>query len=288
MLLKSPKAYLYLLPAFLVTALFLLGLISGFNESTIGKNNTFSLDAYKNIFTKLYYKESLVLTIQSAVLSTMGSLLIGLFIIFLLYMIQHNRQSRIFQRLSQSPMIIPYIAAGYLFILLIGEHGWISAIMTQTGLIASQDQWPSIIYTKNASGIIITYIWKATPFVVMMLYPLILRVDEGWISMSRILGATRQRAFFLLVLPLLIPTLLICGLLIFAYVFSAFEIPYLLGVTHPKLLAVEAFELYSKGSPVLRPEAFALGIILLIITTLSGILVIKSMEYFNKKIGGGW
>ncbi len=286
---ENKKAYFLLLPAlFIIAVLFIQGLAAGFIESIKTPQGLFSLDAYTSIFTKTHIRESLFLTFKIGILTTIGALFLGLLIIYFLYMINLMSISKFLQRLSQGPMIIPYIAAGYLFVLLLGEQGWISAVMAQMGFIKSHNNWPSIIQNGSGTGIIITYIWKASPFVVMMLFPIILRVDEGWISMGRILGATRSRAFFILVMPLLIPTILICGLLIFAYFFSAFEIPYLLGVTHPRHLAVEAFELYSKGTTAQRPEAFALGILIFAVTAFSGLLVIKSIDHFNKKTKGGW
>jgi putative spermidine/putrescine transport system permease protein len=51
-------------------------------------------------------------------------------------------------------------------------------------------------------------------------------------------------------------------LIVFAYTFGAFEIPFLLGQTYPMMLPVWAYKNYSDVDLLARPEGIATGIII--------------------------
>ena len=54
------------------------------------------------------------------------------------------------------------------------------------------EAFPSIVNDINSCGIIFTYIWKATPFIILMLLPVVQRVEDSWLEIARVLGAKRK------------------------------------------------------------------------------------------------
>ncbi|MGD2012163.1 MAG: hypothetical protein PVG84_00400, partial [Desulfobacterales bacterium] len=63
-------------------------------------------------------------------------------------------------------------------------------------------------------------------------------------------------------LPTISPSLGAACLIVFAYTFGAFEIPFLLGQTYPMMLPVWAYKNYSDVDLLARPEGIATGIII--------------------------
>ncbi|MBE6056036.1 MAG: sugar ABC transporter permease, partial [Clostridium sp.] len=65
--------------------------------------------------------------------------------------------------------------------------------------------------------------------------------------------------------------------------FGAFEVPYLLGPTTPKLLPVKAYIEYSSPDLTNRPYAMVINTILIVISTFLIVLYKKSLDIFKKR-----
>ncbi|HSP22797.1 MAG TPA: ABC transporter permease, partial [Planococcus sp. (in: firmicutes)] len=89
-----------------------------------------------------------------------------------------------------------------------------------------------------------------------------------------------------IVLPIILPAWTIAAFIVFVFTFSAFEVPYLLGVTYPSMLPVYSYQLYTSGTLTDRPEALAVNIILAALTILLGLAV----YFFSKRwnVLKGW
>lgn len=269
------KPYILLLPALVVIAtLFLGGLFLGFIQSlgllNISGVSYFTISAYKELFISQDFINSLGITLKISAYSTIASGVISMLIIFILFLLEENRFSRLLTRIFQIPLLVPHITAAYLIGLLFMKSGWISSITYGLGLTNSIESFPSITNDVNSFGIIITYIWKETPFILLMLIPVIQRIEASWLETARIYGAFRVEFFKEVLLPLLVPSWISSMLIVFAFTFSDFEVPYLLGVTYPKFVSVFAYDIYFNGELQLRPIALAANFILVLITGLLG------------------
>lgn len=69
------------------------------------------------------------------------------------------------------------------------------------------------------------------------------------------------------------PSLLMSFFIIIAYMFTAFETPYILGVTYPKALAVMAYDMYSKGNLADRPNLMVINMFISLVSMTGGVLV---------------
>jgi putative spermidine/putrescine transport system permease protein len=83
------------------------------------------------------------------------------------------------------------------------------------------------------------------------------------------------------IFPILIPTWVSSMLIVFAFTFSDFEVPYLLGVTYPKFVSVWAYDIYFNGEFAARPVALAANFILVVITALLGILAYNIIKKWD-------
>ena len=290
---QKNKPYILILPAVtMITVLFFGGLALGFIQSlglfNISGNSHFTLNAYKELLSSTDFFRSLQLTFKVAIIATIASGIISIVLISILFVIEENKMSKLFRRIFQIPILVPHITAAYLIGLLLMKGGLISSITYGLGITKTMEAFPSIINDINSLGIIITYIWKEVPFIILMLIPVVQRVEDSWLEIARVFGGTRIDFFKEVVLPLLIPTWISSMLIVFAFTFSDFEVPYLLGVTYPKFISVFAYDIYLNGELSSRPLALAANFILVIITAILGICAYKIIKKWDIKKEMRW
>jgi putative spermidine/putrescine transport system permease protein len=287
------KPYILIAPAItIITILFLGGLILGFIQSlglcNISGNSHFTVNAYKELFSSTDFFRSLQLTFKIAIIATIVSGISAIAIISILFVIEENKMTKIFRRIFQIPIVVPHITAAYLIGLLLMKSGLISSIVYSLGITKTMETFPSIINDVNSLGIIITYIWKETPFILLMLIPVVQRVEDSWLEIAKVFGGTKIDFFKEVVLPLLMPTWISSMLIVFAFTFSDFEVPYLLGVTYPKFISVFAYDIYFNGELSARPLALAANFVLVTITAVLGICSYKIMKKWDIKKEMRW
>ncbi|MCM3611167.1 sugar ABC transporter permease [Planococcus sp. MERTA32b] len=291
---RKSKPYLLLLPSTgVIVLLFFGGLFDGLLKSlgyfpAIGENQM-SFIAYRDLLGSESFWESLRLTIRVAAISSLlagilgGALAIAL---FMLSLSSKTKHSRLWQRLFQLPLTIPHLVAGYVIVLLFMQSGLLSKLLAAAGIIKEINEFPVLVNDAFGWGIILAYTWKEVPFIMLMLYPVLARIQKSWRDVSRVYGAGTFRFIREIALPIMMPSWIIAVFIVFVFTFSAFEIPFLLGVTYPSMLPVYSFQLYTSGTLAERPEALAVNIILAVMTIALGLVV----YYFSKrwKITKGW
>lgn len=210
---------------------------------------------YQRVFADPSFLDSLVLSLKISLCSTFGSLVLGVLMARGLCRCFKKRASRrIFIWL---PMLVPHFVAGYLVLIFFAPSGWLSALLYQLQLISAQSQIPIVVNDRAGIGIVMTYIWKEVPFVVLMLLPVYLGLNKGYEDVVHTLGGGRWQVFKTAEWPWLYPVMLETGVIIFAFIISAFEVPFLLGVTYPKMLPVLAFQWFFEGNWSSRPLVMA-------------------------------
>ncbi len=289
------KNYLYIAPTLLfIGGFFLYGFFQGFLQSfglckIIGKSS-FTLDYYIQTLNSKSFWDSLLFTSKMAIISSTLSLIISIGIIYIIYINMERKfvQEERFQKIIESPLLVPYLIASYLILILFMQSGTISKILVALGIINGYSSFPILTNDKKGIGIMIAYIWKTTPFIVMMSIPVLKRVQNKWMALAHIFNVGKTRFFIEVALPLMGPSLLMSFFIILAYIFTAFEVPYMLGVTYPKALAVEAYEIYSRGSLGDRPALMVINMIISFISLGSGFLVYLINRFFIGKNKGAW
>lgn len=278
------KYYLIIAPVTIfIIIFFILGLCSGIFESLGLRSFTgesgFTFEYYKQLLTNEVFKDSLLYTTRLALISASLALIFSIFILFILYLI-NNKNGKFLNKILKMPILLPYVVASYLILILFMQSGLLSRLFIHLGIIESFKEFPIFTNEERGIGIIITYIWKSSPFIVMMSYPVLLRIQEKFDDLNYILGVGRKRFFIEVVLPLLGPSLIVSFFIILAFIFTSFETPYILGVTYPKSLAVLSYEMYSKGNLSTRPLLMAINMVISGIAILAGGIV----YWINKNI----
>jgi len=275
---------LLLAPAILVILLlFMGGLITGFLRSLgyfplIGLND-FNFDAYVNIFTDNGFIRSFILTFHIAFTSTLIASILAVASAMLLR--PAFRGKRFVQFIFSLNLTIPHLVGAVGVLYLFSGSGLISRLATGAGLIDSPAGFPAMVNDPWAIGIIIQYVWKEIPFIGVIVLAILLSVGEDYESVARSLGANRWQAFRNVTLPLIMPGVVSASVIVFAFTFGAFEIPWLLGSTFPKALPVLAFESYKDVDLAARPQAMAMA---MVIAVMSSLMILAYMKVSRRYV----
>lgn len=292
---RKSKPYRMILPALaVILILFVGGLFEGLIQSLgifpAGGQSRLSINAYGEIVNSSDFWLSLGLTLRVAGLSTAIAAVLGLFMSVCLFLLSKSASAGwvpFWRRWFQLPFVVPHLAGAYLMVLLFTQSGFISRMFYHLGWIGDMTDFPVLVNEPFGWGMLMTYAWKEAPFISLLVYPVLLRINDTWQEAARVFGASALSYIKEIVLPLLMPAWLAASFIVFAFTFSAFEVPYLLGVTYPKMLPVLAYEWYT-GDLSERPQAMAVGMLLVLITSILGVLAYRISRRWWKVTGRGW
>lgn len=276
------KPYLLIAPAtILLTVIIGMGIITCICQSLgyfpqIGLNNI-TFDYYKEILRDKQFIESLCLSLKIAFISSIISVGIGL---LLAYCMSKSKFSKIRCFLINLPIIVPHIVVVLLIFAIFSKSGIISRILFNIGIINDSNEFISLVNDKYGIGIILVYIYKGTPFIAMTAYNVLKSIDDKLEFVAKNLGANNYQTFKFVILPQILPSLISSFIILFAFSFGSFEVPYLIGATNPKALPVNAYINYI-GLDLInqRPKAMAMNTIIAII---SFVLLIIYNNLLNK------
>ena len=258
--LVAPAALLFIL--FFVLPFGVMAMMSFYSGNPVTNPNAFATTRHYERFiydTAGIFHDSLWSTLRIGLITTALALLIG-------YPLAHwmaRMQSRLGHALVLmaviAPMLTGIVVRTFAWMTILQDTGVINTLLMQWGLAEKPLQ---LMY--NEFGTIVALVHIYVPFMVLTLTGVIGRIDERLEQGARSLGAGRFRAFVEVTLPLSLPGILACSLLVFALSISAYVTPSLMGgtdvLTLPMLIAQQV------GTSFNPNFAGALGVILLIVS----------------------
>jgi len=202
--------------------------------------------------------ETLKFTFYQAALSTFFTFLLGIPSAFLFA--RHDFRGRAFLRaLTAVPFMLPTVVVAAAFNSLLGPRGWLN--------INLDDPIP---FAGTLTAILVAHVFYNTTIVIRILGSTLARLDPALEQAARSLGANPWRAWWHVTLPLLRPSLLAAGLLVFLFDFTSFGVILLLGGANPATLEVEIYLRVLKLPDL--PLAALLSIIQLVFTLIFSLL----------------
>jgi len=247
-----------------VVGLFGAGLGAAFLESigAEGANPAWTPTAehYLAVLRDREFRAALGLTFWIATATTLVSTVLGIALALILVGLVRGRQTAYV--LLQVPLGIPHLAIAVGFVTLLAPSGWVARGMFALGLIGAPSDFPALVYDGYGIGIILAYVVKEAPFVAVVSSALLLRLDEEYLSVARTLGASSWQQFRHVTWPLIAPGVASAALMVFAFVFAAFDTPFLLGRPYPSMLSVVAQRRYLSIELADRPVALAMALIM--------------------------
>jgi len=164
------------------------------------------------------------------------------------------------------PITIPHLVAAVGIALIVGQTGLGARLAALLGLVGEPGDFPALLYDEYSVGIILTYVWKEVPFIALVVLASLRGVASELEDVARTLGAGAWQRFWYVVFPVISPSVVAASLLVFAFTFGAFEVPYLLGKSYPTILPVMAYNEYRDIDLSARPTAMAINVLIALIT----------------------
>lgn len=260
-----------LAPALVVILLlFMGGLILGLLQSLnylpiIGKTNL-NLHAYRSIFADPQFRRSLILTIQIAFTSTIVATVLA--IVCALVLRQRFPGRPMITFLFQLNLPIPHLVGAVAIMMLATQSGLLARLAYLFGWIRAPADFPPLLFDPRGTGVVMEYVWKETVFIGIIVLAVLQSIGTDYEELATSLGANGWQRFRYVLLPLMMPGVLSASVIVFAFVFGAFEVPLLLGATFPVPLSVVAFHAYTDVDLNARAEAMAISVVMAVIITL--------------------
>lgn len=275
------KPYLLIAPAALLL-LFIMGvgictcILQSLGYFPLIGLDSITFDYYKEILSNQQFINSLILSLKTSIISSIIATVIG---VLLAYLMTKNRVSKLRYFLLNLPIIVPHIIAVMLAFAVFSKTGIIARILYNLNIIIDSSEFVSLVNDKAGIGIIIVYIYKGMPFIAITVYNILKSLDVKLEDVALNLGANKFQVLKLIIMPQIMPTILSSFIVIFAFSFGSFEVPYLIGATNPQALPVNAYINYINTDLAQRPLSMAMNSIL---TGISFILLILYNLIFTK------
>jgi sulfate transport system permease protein len=175
------------------------------------------------------------------------------------------------------PFALPTAVAGIAMAAVYAPNGWIGAIAAKLGF--------KIAFTPF--GVVLALIFIGLPFVVRTVQPVLEEVERDIEEISALLGASRLRTVFHVVLPQIYPALLTGASLAFArgvgeygsVIFIAGNIPMVSEIA-PLLIIIKLEEFDYAGATVIASVMLAISFALLVIIN-------KLQAWSRRRLGNG-
>jgi putative spermidine/putrescine transport system permease protein len=188
-------------------------------------------------FTKAFefYSRDILFTLLIIGLSTA---LIGVLAIAIggyLVLGDNLRAVALLRWLYRWPLFIPFIVAGQLMRTFLAKNGMMNNVLVEAGLFTPL-QTQSYLDWR---GIVITFVWKQTPFVALLVAGAMAALDRSTIEAARNLGADRIRVLVQIVVPQVRSTLAVGLILSFVIMMSVLSVPLMINAQSPTMLTVD-------------------------------------------------
>jgi sulfate/thiosulfate transport system permease protein len=222
----------------------------------------FSFQLSPSEFFELITKDNVINAFQTSILSSfiaaVMNCIFGIILAWVLVKYEFPGK-RILDGLIELPFALPTAVAGITLSKLYSDTGMLGKPLAQLGL--------KISYTKI--GLTIALIFVGIPFVVRAIQPVLEKLDSQYEEAAYILGASKTKTFFKVILPELIPALLTGFGLAFARGIGEYgSVIYISGNSAKEQTQVISYVIMQKLNYVDYASATAIALVMLIISFL--------------------
>lgn len=183
----------------------------------------FTLSNFSGMFKPIYvtaFWNTLALSIQT----TVFTLLLAYPLAYALVRVRNRLLKSFILIVSITPLFLGEIVRTYSWIIVLGSNGFINSLLLKLDLV---DAPVAFMFTKF--GVLVALIHVTIPIVVLMLATGISHIDRDYEKAAQSLGAGTVRTFVTVTLPLSLPGIIAAMTTSFAWTFSAFATPQMIG-----------------------------------------------------------
>jgi ABC-type spermidine/putrescine transport system permease subunit I len=233
--------FLLVLPALaVVLALFVYPLSLSVISAFTTKTGEATLDNFAK--TAELYRDDIVFTFVIVAISTAligaTSAAIGGYLV----LGENPRAVAALKWLYRWPLFIPFIVAAQCMRTFLAKNGIMNNTLDTLGIIDVHNA----VGLLDWRGIIVTFVWKQTPFVALLVAGAMASLDRATIEAARNLGAGRLRILIEIVLPQVSSAMVVGLILSFVTMLSVLSVPIMISGGAPTMITVDmAFRINS-------------------------------------------
>ena len=239
-------------------AVFLLFPMGNLFKMAFYDGEHFTMKYFVEFFTKPYYTSTIANSFKVSIAATVVSLVVGVSMGYLYAVYEIKLAKSVRMCVILATMSAPFVGA-YAWILLMGRNGAITVFLQS---LFPNVEIPSIY---GFGGILLVFTTQLFPLVFLYITGAMSKMDNSLMEASVSMGVTGLKRFFKVIVPLIMPSILASGLLVFIRALSDFGTPLLLGEgyrTFPVTLYNEFVGEVSQN----KGFASAIGIVAIVIT----------------------
>ncbi len=262
---------------FLFLGLFLLyPLFNVFSASVLDSDGEkFTLANYFKILGRPFYRGAVANTLMIGIAATITTVVISVPFAFALARLPVPGKAAIIA-LAAMPLVLPSFVSAYAIVLLLGRAGIVTQWLNSWGIGFGS------IY--GAGGIVLVYTLTLYPYVLLPAMAGFKAVDVSIEEAAQSLGSSPRRTLWTVTLPIVVPSIMAGGLLVFIETLENFGVPFVLAEDMP-IFAVEAFKLFVGETAPNPSSAGVLGVLLILMTSL--VLLIQRRFLANRRFATG-
>ena len=241
-----------------------------------------SASAWSALATDSQLPRALVLSLGTAVASTLVALALTLWLVTHLY---GSRAWALLARALGPLLAVPHAAFAIGLALLVMPAGLIARLLAQPLGWSTPPDWPTV-NDANGIGLTLVLIFKETPFLLWSAVALLTRPElalqlRGWLASSRTLGYNDGAIWWRVLWPLLLPRLAWPLLAVLAYGLTVVDLALIVGPASPPTLAVIAWQSLQDGDAPRNAEGAAMALLLggvLLLCVLMFVLIASALR----------
>lgn len=237
----------------------------------------FTLANFQELFKSLY-AQAFINTVSLSFKTALFGLLLSYPLAYALVRTRTGWLKSCILIIAITPLFLGEVVRTYSWIIVLGSSGFLNSLLLATGMI---DKPLQLMFTQT--GVVLALVHVTMPIMVLMLATGLSHIDPAYEKAATSLGAGPIRAFLTVTLPLSLPGIVASLTTAFAWTFSAFATPQLIGGGKVSTVATLVYQL--GFSSLNFPFAAALSVGGLVLTVLL-LAALKRMTRSLQSIGG--
>jgi putative spermidine/putrescine transport system permease protein len=176
-------------------------------------------DLLKPLYARVFFD-----TVWICFLTAVSTLIVGYPLAYALVRTQSAIVKSILLVIVVTPLFLGEVVRTYSWIIVLGNNGFINSVLLNLGIIRQPIQ-----FMFTTFGVIVALVHVTMPVMVIMLAAGLSHIDRDYQRAAESLGAGPVRVFLTVTLPLSMPGVVAGVTTAFAWTFSAFATPQLIG-----------------------------------------------------------
>jgi ABC-type spermidine/putrescine transport system permease subunit I len=216
-----------------VLGLFVYPLLYSLVSAFTTRDSTFGFDNFAKTF-ELYGTDvlfTIVIVSVSTVMTGILAALVGGYVV----LGTHPAAVAVLKWLYRWPLFIPFIVAAQCMRTFLAKNGMLNNALDMLGLV----DIANLSGLLDWRGVIVTFVWKETPFVALLVSGAMAALDRASIEAARNLGAGSLRILVEILLPQIAGVMTVALVLAFVTMLSVLSVPIMISGGAPTMITVD-------------------------------------------------